>query len=488
MAERPTLERLIARVGEAAPDPVYLVSGDLVTAEPAALRLAEAIAGRAGAKVELRRRPESLAPILADLRTYSLFGAPKVVVAVATGALADRQAAAELIDEAAEALPLGGPEALTGAAREAATRLLQVLRLFELDPSSGEPERLLGELPAWVFQGGASFRRGRAGRGRGRKQAEELRRGCAELLAAAREAGLEGWMAGEIGELAAAVERGLPEGHCLVLAERLVAQDHPVARLLAERGVAVEAGHVERDRRGRWHGLDALARELAAESGVEAEPAALAELARRTLRQGERGGGGGRAEADSTSRFAAEYRKLALIAGGGPIRTELVTETVEDRGRDEVWPVLDAIGDGRPGAALEALRAWLAGAEDPIAARLSFFALFASFCRQLAACAALLETRRLPRAERSYPRFKDRIAAALQEELPGGLPSPLAGVHPFRLHRVYLAASRAPAERVRDLPARLLEAELRLKGASRDPETVLTALVAEVAAAAAPRR
>ena len=67
-----SVETFLSRLTGIAQAPqVCLVYGDLVLAEPAAKRVAEALAGSAGlpsAAVEVHRRPVSLAPFLQDLR------------------------------------------------------------------------------------------------------------------------------------------------------------------------------------------------------------------------------------------------------------------------------------------------------------------------------------------------------------------------------------------------------------------------------------
>ena len=212
---------------------------------------------------------------------------------------------------------------------------------------------------------------------------------------------------------------------------------------------------------------------------------AVEELARRTLRKEAERGRSDAVDADSTARFAAEYRKLAEVAAGGRIDLATVRETVEDRGEEDVWQILDDIGAGRPGAANAKLRRHLASSPDPMASRLSFFALLATYCRHLAAIDGALARSGLPRGERNYNRFKTRIAPKLQGDLPTGGKSPLTGLHPFRLHKAYMAACRLPREKAAGLPGRVLEAEMRLKGESRSPETTLELLVAEVGAPAA---
>jgi len=448
------------------------VHGDRVLADPLGGRLAAALGEIWGVAPHSRREVDDLAGLTADLRTFSLFEPGKIVVVGETGILADRTAAATLFESLREALPveLGGE--LSGAARSAARRLLQILRLHDVDPGLGAPERALAALPDEVLSSG-----------KGKSGAAELRQQLAPLLAAALAAGLRGTGEEESSLVADLLRDGLPPRHLLILVESAVAAGHPLFDALERRGAVVEAGRLAAEKGGRVSGLDTLIDQLAAETGSLLRMDAAAELARRTLRleDSRRPGGEGGIDADSAARFAAEYRKLATLAGAGGIDRALVRENVEDRGEEEVWPILDALADGNAEGALAKLRRRVASAEDPLAERLTLFGLLSGFARQLAAVGGVLEASGGRRIETSYAAFKDRIAPAMQKTLAeAGLPA-LAKLHPFRLHRVYLAASRFPAERLGRLPARTLEAERRLKGDSADPDSALAAYALELA-------
>lgn len=469
--------------------PVYLVSGDLVLAEPAASRLASALAEKAGCELERYRRPPRLADILTDLNTYSLFSTAKVALVLDSAIVADRRAAADLIDQAAAALPVelppAGEEASLGKAqREAASRLFQALHVFGIDIAKTEPEAALATLPEWAFQGGQSYRKGRP-RGRAKKAAAELREGLVSLLELALRAGMQGFAEGDLAELGAILKKGLPEGHALVLAESSVAKDHPLVASLDAAGAVSDVGRVEVGRGGEWQGLSALADQLAEETGARIARDALAELARRTLRQ--KGEYSHRSvEADSTARFAAEYRKLATMAAGGTITKAWVEQTIEDRGEEDVWQILDAIGKGRGDEALSRYRRLMSSADDPLATRLSFFALLAGFCRQLTAIGGMMQTARIPGRIRQYNQFKSRWVGALQADLPYGAKNPLAGLHPFRLYRAYLAASSvAPAE-LRQIPWWVLETETRIKGDSSEADAAVAQLIVRLTSLARP--
>jgi DNA polymerase III delta subunit len=241
-------------------------------------------------------------------------------------------------------------------------------------------------------------------------------------------------------------------------------------------------GMIEGERGGGWSGLNLLVNELATETGVKIGSRALQELSRRTLQDDgfNRSGKGGDLAA-STARFASEYRKLATAAGDEEIGLELVESTVDDRGQEDVWKILDAVGSGRVDVAISRLRRLLDAASDPIAARLSFFALLAEFARHVTAVNGMMRMADQPRGVSNYGQFKAKIAPALQGDLEGDLPNPLAKLHPFRLHKAYLLASRTDSRDLDTWPWRLLETELQLKGESGEPEVALFRLLTELA-------
>ncbi len=470
---KPTLEKLLKAIAGGEISPVYVISGDLVVAEPRAEKLANALAEKSGCKVESWRRPAGLGEILQNLKTFSLFDAAKVVLVVDSAIFADRKAAAELIDWAEKALPVDGELDVGG--REGASRLLQALRVFGID-ADADPNEAIGSLPKWALEGGTTRRK--KSRKRTAKQIATLRGGLVELLEAAHAAGLKGHAEGDLAELGDIVANGLPEGHALVLAEHTVATDHPVIEALSERGVFLALGRVSTGRDGSWQGLRVLTDQLARETSVGINPDAAAELARRTLRQ--TGGWGKRdVDAESTARFAGEYRKLADLARGERITRQQVEGSVEDRGEEDVWKILDALGNGRGGEAIARYQRLLGAADDVISARLSFFGLLANFCRQLTAVAGIAKLRSIPSGVRNYNQFKKLWVSRLQAELDEGK-NPLAGLHPFRLHRAYMAASRMDRGLLARLPALVFETETQIKGESSEPDVAVTQLMARM--------
>ncbi|MDE2850525.1 MAG: hypothetical protein OYL92_16915 [Acidobacteriota bacterium] len=483
----PDIDAAVGRIEGGDRQPVYLVIGEQVLADSAASRIAGALAGASGCDVATYKRPAELRPILADLSTFSLFDPAKVTLVCDSAIFADRTVAADLVDEAEAGLPVSAGDGLSSSQKEAAGRLLQALRLFGVAADAGAPEEAVSSLPDWVLQGGSRVRR-RNRRGRTKKQCGELARDLGSLLEVARAEGLIGWSDGDLADLDRAADGGLPEGHALVFAERTADSAHPLVKRLVERKAAFQVGALEFDRRGNVAGLDAVVAELSHETGIDIDRDAAQELARRTLRKTSSRGEPG-VEADSAARFAAEYRKIAETVRGGEGRINLATvkEVVVDRGDQDVWKLLDAIAEQRPDAALVQLRRHLDSAPERIPARLSFFALLARFCEQLATVHGLIAALDLP-PERNYNRFKAQVLPKLSAELPGGKAHPLMRIHPYRLHRIFQAASaRGPeaGQKMAALPWEVLETEVRLKGGSADGDIALEALVVAVAGAGA---
>jgi DNA polymerase III delta subunit len=476
------LKEALAAIAGGRIEPVYLVHGDRVLAEPAGARLGAAIGKAFDCEPEMVRRPELLADLVADLRTFSLFASGKVVVVVESGVFADRTTAGALFDEVRGQLPWkGGADDLSGRAKEAALRLLQILRLFDITAMPGQAKEALRGLPDSVFEG----KSGRAAKAKG--AVEELRTALEPLLDAAVAAGLRGLGDSDTSLIADLLRDGLPERHALVLVESSVAASHPLRRSLGNRGAVVEAGEITVER-GKFGGAAELAAELGRETGVRIDHDALEELVSRTLRSEDWRGRPGEATAvdeRTTARLAAEYRKLAgLLGGEGRIDRALVRENVEDRGEEDAFAIIDAIGAGKAGEALSRLQRKIAGAEDPVLERLAFFSNLARFCRSLVAVRGVAAAKKIPLNERNYKRFSDVLFPQLTSAVEGLGSNPLKGSRsPYPVFKAYQTCARLPARTIDRLPAMLLETERRLKGDSGEPDAALAELVLTVATA-----
>ena len=65
--EARTLDAILETIRGGAHAPLYLVVGDRVLAEPAAVRIGETLAAQVECSPEVHRRPAALGPLLADL-------------------------------------------------------------------------------------------------------------------------------------------------------------------------------------------------------------------------------------------------------------------------------------------------------------------------------------------------------------------------------------------------------------------------------------
>ncbi len=488
----PEIDAAIERIEGGDRQPLYLVIGEQVLATREATRIAEALAAAAGCDVAVHKGAAGaeLGSILADLFTFSLFEPAKVALVVASAELADRDAAADLIDEAAAILGddygLGGVAGagLSTAERRAAGPLLQTLRVFGIDPASGAAEEAIAALPESALAGGKSQRKG-GRRGRPKKERVQLAKGLSALLEAARAEDLTGWSTSNLAELDRASGGGLPEGHALVFAERSVDRKHPLVSRLLGRKSAFEVGELGLDRSGKATGLDPVLAELERETGVQIDRAAAQELARRTLRK--EGWGAGEADEASAARFAAEYRKIAagMPEGGRRIDRATVEESVVDRGEQDVWDVFNAMDAQKPGAAVAALRRYFDSAADRKGERFRFLSLLAGRCQQLAAVHGLAMAHGLPEA-RNYNGFKARVLPKLMADWPGATKKP----SPWPLFNLYRAAMarRSPeaVAAIGELPWKVLETEIRLRGGSGEEDAALEALVLAVAGGGPP--
>ena len=484
----PEIDSAIERIKGGDRQPLYLVIGEQVLAMREATRIAEALASASGCSVEVHKgvAGAEVRSVLADLCTFSLFESAKVAVVSETDLFADKDAAADLIDKAARVLDDEGSlvraagEPLLASERSAAGQLLQVLRLHGVDPMAGSAAETIAALPDAALSGGKNLRKsGR--RGRLKKERVQLARGLTDLLEAAQTERLSGWSEDDLAALHRAQDGGLPEGHALVFAERSVDRDHPIVRRLVKCRAVFKLGLLGFDRNGNVVGLDPIVAELERETGVRIDGRAAEELARRTLRKGD-GWGSSEAEANSAARFSAEYRKLADGVRGLSNRIDraAVSEMVTDRGEEDAWKLLDAIGQEGPAKALEQLRRLLDTAPDQSGAVFPFFGLLAGFCQHMAAIHGVLARVQLPTAY-NFNAFKSRVLPQLK----GELPESVAKIAPFRLFKAYRAASlrQGPeADRMMaKLPWKVLETDIQIRGGTDDRTVALEALVAMLA-------
>ncbi len=343
-------------------------------------------------------------------------------------------------------LPVDGGAASSPARRATPRlRLLQILRLYDLDPAAGAPERALGR----------RFPDGLLSDGKG----EGCRRGAAPPTRAAPRRGGRG------GPARHGRERGLAGRRPAARRPAAAATSWSWSRAQSPTGIrwskrssgaaVLEAG---RSRLGEGSGAYRGPRRRSPTSSsarpgsrLRTDAASRARAAHAAAARIGIGRGRGSVDADSTARFSAEYRKLASLVRRREASTSL-DRARQRRGSRRGGGLADprrARRRARRDEALAKIRRRVAGAEDPLAERL--YVLRPPLRIRAAGRWPWRERSRqraLGAARASFETFKNRVAPALQKALTEAGLGALAKLHPFRLHKAYLAAARFPAERL----------------------------------------
>ncbi len=253
-----------------------------------------------------------------------------------------------------------------------------------------------------------------AGTGRGRKPSAQA----------------EAWLA-----LADYVARMPPSSH-LVLLDGDVKAAHPLLKALKGKGEIVEFRPLNRREVPGWIQARARALELK-----------LTPPAARLL-----------AEFVGNNRWAlaGELDKLSVFAGDRPVTDDDVRALVPAVREVSIFPLVDAIVEGRPTAALRMLRQMLRQGSSPLY-------VLSMVQRQLRHLAVAREMQDAGSAGRA-------IGETVR-------------VSGFPLDKLLEQAARYPPERIRSAFARLLEADLQVKRGVYQDELALELLVHDLAAA-----
>ena len=258
--------------------PVYLVTGDRVLAEPAAERLAAAAAEKR--RLCSRAPPPPFLPRPAAGRPAHLRPVRR-----RQGRAGGRDRRPRRQDRRRHlprpggggSAPLGG-DGLSAAERRAALRLLQAIRLFDLDPYRGDPAARPGPAPGLGVQGGERPALEEEGRGDPGRPGGDARPPPGPPSSRAsprrRSPSSRRWSA-----------RACRRATCWCWPRAPWRRTTRSLEALAGHKAVLGAGP-GRVREGDWSGLDELTAELARQTGVTIDRPALAALARRTLRGG----------------------------------------------------------------------------------------------------------------------------------------------------------------------------------------------------------
>lgn len=224
----------------------------------------------------------------------------------------------------------------------------------------------------------------------------------------------------------------ITEDTCLVFDMTAVEKQNPAARLLQEHALTVECQSLGPRETANW--LVRRARERGSPM-TSAAAALLASAVPGDLQQLER-----------------ELDKVLLYAGPGrPVDTAEVEAVVSGSGQWRIFDLLDAVGEGRTGAALKVLHHLLATGEPP----LRILTMLARHMRQLLQVKAM--------AERGYPPAE--IRRRLQ-------------VHSFVAKKLQAQAGRLDSGRIAQGLTACCETDLAIKTGKLPPGLAVEMLVA----------
>jgi DNA polymerase-3 subunit delta len=432
--------------------PVYLVFGDSYLVSSALTELTERLIPEAQRSTNLQVVDGAQADfraLLDSLNTFALFSGRKVAVVLSSGILSSRtdlsglfartRAACEAgaLDVAArsllEALAYAGwslDDVASGAWREISTHLWQ--QTFGVDRD--DPDT------AWVDA----------------VVAHAMSKGMA-LPERRDEAAL----------LEAALRRGFPRNHALVITADAVDKRRSLYRLIDEKGVAIDCTLVTRTGKEARSQHDAIIRGIIRETltpaGKTIEPDALALLMERV----------------GSNLWALSNQLQQLISFVGPeatIHREHV-ETVTQHVREEaLYELTGAVSSGDCARALAHLSRLL----DQGYHGLQILAALTNEIRRQVSARDLIDTHLQGRLDPRMPygTFQKTLYPLVKARVEAG--SALKSMHPFALHKTMVRTAVTSMEELNRSLQHLFAAELALKSTSLSPRTALEGVILRI--------
>lgn len=240
---------------------------------------------------------------------------------------------------------------------------------------------------------------------------------------------------GEWEDLADRLE-GLPETTDLVFVDGAVASSNPLLRALGKVGKAQRFARPNQRQVGRW------ITDRARQSGISIEPraaAALAESVGNDLRV-----------------IVSELEKLSLYRSGGTIQHEDVAELVSYARDANIFAAVDAILEGRSGAAIRMVHGLLQGGASPTY-------LLIMLARQVRLLILAKELK--------------------AEGVPGNELGSRLGLSGYPLRKTLDQERAFTSSRLVETHRRLLEADLGMKSTGADAGLIIDTLVAQLSSA-----
>ncbi len=265
----------------------------------------------------------------------------------------------------------------------------------------------------------------------------------------------------------AALRRGFPPNHCLVVTTETVDRRRSLYRLIEEQGVIVDftvAAATGRETRAQQDALlKGVIRQTLGDAEKTMEPEALRLLMERV----------------GFNLWALNNQLQQLIAFVGPepaIRREHV-ETMSHHLREEaLYELTGAVTTGDCAGALALLYRLL----DQGYHALQVLAALGNEIRRLISARDFIDTHLGGRMDPAMPygTFQKTVHSLIKSRLGSG--SPLSSMHPFALHKTMLRSAAAPMGKLTGSLHHLFAAELALKSTGVSPRAVMESVILRI--------
>jgi DNA polymerase-3 subunit delta len=444
--------RLLTEIEQGTLAPIYLLFGESYLVGSALTQLTERLVPESqrgtnlqvvdGAQADFRA-------ILDGLNTFALFSGRKAAVVLSARIFSSRADLSGLFARSRAAYE-------TGALDAAARTLLEALAYagWSLDDLASEAWR---GIPAHLWQ--QTF-------GVDRHEPDMV--WIDAVVAHAMERGMAApERRDEAALLEAALRRGFPSNHCLVVTAEAVDKRRSLYRLIEEKGVIVDftvAAGTGREARTQQDALlKGLIRQTLGDAGKTMEPEALRLLMERV----------------GFNLWALNNQLQQLIAFIGPepaILREHV-ETISHHVREEaLYELTAAVTAGSCASALALLYRLL----DQGYHALQVLAALGNEIRRLIAARDFIDTHLGGRLDPAMPygAFQKTVHPLIKSRLAAG--SPLLSMHPFALHKTLVRSAAASLGKLTGSLHHLFAAELALKSTGVSPRAVLESVVLRI--------
>lgn len=377
--------------------------------------------------------------IIQDLITPPLLGGKKVIVVKNTTLFHSKDDAAKLVAEIRDLLEENAPRAVK---RFQVFLNLTGLALEDLQASGWK--KISDDEWSQIANGDAG---------------EERDKWLPRILELCSEAGMDGFSSADAADrLEEVLNKGLPEGNCLIFTAPAADKRKKIFKIVSEYGVALYFGAPRREA-DRRETLQKRARKLLEENGKKLSPAGWLALERKT--------------GFDLRRAVSELEKLIAYACDKPVIDEDDVEEAVGRTReDDIFALTNALSQKNIQAALQALQSLMRQGVH----HLIIQSMMVREVRLLLEARALADSGKIPPIgpNMDFPVFQKRIHPLFAElKTAAGRKEGLLGQHPFVIYNALRNCAGFSAARLMGMLNDLLKTEIALKSSGGDPRLLL---------------